>query len=112
MHALIISHLKKEMPMIGKDSKKKQLITKMDEVYAKLQKDHQIPPTDFPDMKMMQKKLLEYDFTKFNAFDRKLIERVDKMLVEDMPKLMTLIPQEERQMALDGDHEVKVCTKI
>jgi len=107
VHALIISHLRKEMPMIGKDSKKKQLISHLDEVYVKLQKDHQIPATDFPDIKMMRQKLLEYDFMKFNSFDRKLIDRVDKMLVEEMPKLMTLIPQEEKQMAMDGDHEVK-----
>ena len=35
------------------------------------------------------------DFTKFKPLDRKLLERVDKMLSEDVPKLMSMLPQEE-----------------
>lgn len=36
------------------------------------------------------------DFTKFKPLDKKLLERVDRMLAEDVPKLMSMIPQEER----------------
>ena len=36
------------------------------------------------------------DFTKFKPLDRKLVERVDKMLSEDVPRLMSMIPQEEQ----------------
>ena len=36
----------------------------------------------------MQEQLANQDFTKFHPLDKKLLERVDKMLAEDIAKLM------------------------
>ena len=38
----------------------------------------------------MQEQLANQDFTKFHLLDKKLLERVDKMLAEDIAKLMVL----------------------
>lgn len=55
VHAYIISALKKEMPnMFGKDNKKKELIANLGEIYAKIEKEHQISPGDFPQLSKMQ----------------------------------------------------------
>lgn len=55
VHAYIISTLRKDMPsMFGKDSKKKELIKGLDGVYTQIQREHQISPGDFPDLKKMQ----------------------------------------------------------
>lgn len=55
MQAYIISSLKKEMPsMFGKDSKKKELIANLGEIYQKIEKEHQISPGDFPNLAKMQ----------------------------------------------------------
>ena len=43
VHALIISHLKAKMPMMGKDAKKKELIKKLDSVYDTLEAQYNIP---------------------------------------------------------------------
>jgi hypothetical protein len=43
----------------------------------------------------MQELLRNMDFTKFKPLEKKLLDRVDKMLAEDVPKLMSMIPQEE-----------------
>ena len=59
--------------------------------YAQLQREHQISPGDFPDIKKMQEQLANQDFTKFHPLDKKLLERVDKMLAEDIAKLMVSI---------------------
>ena len=59
--------------------------------YAQLQREHQISPGDFPDIKKMQEQLANQDFTKFHPLDKKLLERVDKMLAEDIAKLMVLL---------------------
>lgn len=68
VHAYIISELRKDMPsMFGKDNKKKDLIKNLGEVYARIQRDHQISLGDFPDMKRMQEQLTHHDFTKFHA---------------------------------------------
>ena len=83
----------------------------MDDVYAKIQRDHNIPTPDLPNMAKMQKKLVEYDFSKFNNLDKNMLASLEKMLSEDMPRLMALIPQEERQMVMEGDDLVKVGNK-
>ena len=59
--------------------------------YAQLQREHQISPGDFPDIKKMQEQLQNQDFTKFHPLDKKLLERVDKMLAEDIAKLMVSV---------------------
>merc|ERR1712113_1334618 len=87
---------KKDMPAVfGKDSKKKELIKNLDGLYAQLQREHQISPGDFPEIKKMQEQLANHDFTKFHTLDTKLLDRVDRMLAEDIAKLMAMIPLDE-----------------
>lgn len=96
MHAYIISALRKDMPnMFGKDNKKKELIKNLGQIYDQIQREHQISPGDFPDLKKMQECLAHHDFNKFNLIKPKLLEVVDKMLAEDIAKLMAMIPHEE-----------------
>ncbi|MBN3293207.1 EHD4 protein, partial [Polypterus senegalus] len=99
VHAYIISYLKKEMPaMFGKENKKKELITKLPEIYIALQKEHHISPGDFPNVTRMQEQLQHYDFSKFPSMKSKLIDSVDKMLAENIAGLMMQIRKEESNM--------------
>lgn len=96
VHAYIIAELRKDMPsMFGKDSKKKDLIKNIGQIYDKLQREHQISMGDFPDTKKMQEVLQNQDFTKFQLIKPKLLDIVDRMLAEDIAMLMAMIPQEE-----------------
>ncbi|XP_046583814.1 EH domain-containing protein 3-like [Haliotis rubra] len=96
VHATIISQLRKEMPSVfGKDSKKKELINKLGDTFATLQREYQISPGDFPDIKRMQEQLQHHDFTKFHALKPKLVETVDHMLANDISRLMQMVPHEE-----------------
>ncbi|TGZ42260.1 EH domain-containing protein 1, partial [Temnothorax longispinosus] len=96
VHAYIISALRKDMPsMFGKDNKKKELIKNLGQTYDQIQREQQISPGDFPDLKKMQESLAHHDFNKFNPLKPKLLEVVDKMLAEDIAKLMAMIPHEE-----------------
>lgn len=55
VHAYIISALRKDFPtMFGKDAKKKELIKNLGQIYEQIQREHQISPGDFPDIKKMQ----------------------------------------------------------
>ncbi|CAF1404732.1 unnamed protein product, partial [Didymodactylos carnosus] len=55
VHALIISELKENMPSVfGKDSKRKELISKLSIVYEKIQREQNIPLGDFPKLDRMQ----------------------------------------------------------
>lgn len=84
------------MPSVfGKDTKKKELIKNLGQIYDQIQREQQISPGDFPDLKKMQENLAHHDFTKFNPIKPRLLEVVDKMLAEDIAKLMAMIPHEE-----------------
>jgi EH domain-containing protein 1 len=99
VHAYIIAELRKDMPSVfGKEGKKKDLIKNLGAVYDRLQKEHQISPGDFPDIKKMQDVLQNQDFAKFHSLKPHLIEAVDRMLATDISRLMSMIPQEESQM--------------
>lgn len=55
VHAYIISSLKKEMPSVfGKDNKKKELVNNLADIYGRIEREHQISPGDFPNLKRMQ----------------------------------------------------------
>lgn len=55
VHAYIISALKKEMPSVfGKENKKKELIGSLGDIYKRIEREHQISPGDFPNLKKMQ----------------------------------------------------------
>ena len=75
------------------------LINKLSQVYLKLQDEHNIPAADFPDVDVMREKLKKYksksysmvnfkitccrfDFSKFSAFNKSLIAKVDQMISE------------------------------
>lgn len=99
VHAYIISSLKKEMPsMFGKDSKKKELINKLGDIYGTLEREHQISRGDFPNLQRMQEQLQHQDFTKFHNIRPALLKTVDSMLANDIARLMEMIPKEEGEM--------------
>lgn len=99
VHAYIISELRKDMPSVfGKEGKKKDLIKNIGTIYDRLQREHQISPGDFPDIKKMQEVLQNQDFSKFHSLKPHLIETVDRMLATDIARLMGMIPQEESTM--------------
>jgi len=106
VHALILSHLKSKMPMMGKEAKKKEMLKKLQNTYDALQSQHSIPACDFPPIEEMREKLEKYDFSKFNSEDRKMMERLDKMMANDIPRLMNLIPHEDRELKEDGRTQV------
>ncbi|KAH8328758.1 hypothetical protein KR074_005264, partial [Drosophila pseudoananassae] len=102
VHAFIISELRKDMPSVfGKDSKKKDLIKNLGQIYDRIQREHSISPGDFPDIKKMQEVLQHQDFTKFHSLKPHLLDIVDNMLAKDIARLMEMIPQEEMTLVTE-----------
>ncbi|XP_030370831.1 EH domain-containing protein 1 [Scaptodrosophila lebanonensis] len=103
VHAFIIAELRKDMPSVfGKDSKKKDLIKNLGQVYDRIQREHSISPGDFPDIKKMQEVLQHQDFTKFHSLKPHLLDIVDNMLAKDIARLMEMIPQEESMLVSEA----------
>ena len=84
--------------MFGKDSKKKELINKLGDIYSTLEREHQISRGDFPNLQRMQEQLQHQDFTKFHNIRPALLKTVDSMLANDIARLMEMIPKEEGEM--------------
>ncbi|XP_023696702.1 EH domain-containing protein 3 isoform X1 [Paramormyrops kingsleyae] len=98
VHAYIISSLKREMPSVfGKENKKKELINSLGDIYSRIEREHQISPGDFPNLKKMQEQLQSHDLNKFQPLKMKLLDLVDDMLAHDIAQLMVLVRQEETQ---------------
>ena len=50
-------------------------------LFLKLQREHQISPGDFPDIKRMKEQLVHQDFTKFKQLDMRLLQKVRKVIL-------------------------------
>lgn len=96
VHAYLLAELRREMPTVFyKDSKKKELIKNLDEIYNRLHREYSVSRGDFPDLLKMKEILMEHDFSKFHTMKQKLLDVVDSMLMQDIPQLMSMIPHEE-----------------
>ena len=95
VHALIMSQLYSDMPMLfGKDSAKQKLIDNLSEVYTKVQQKHDVPAGDFPDIERMKKLLQEFDFNQLPSYKEKLIKKTEKYVKDDIPKLIEQVSAE------------------
>ncbi|KVI01097.1 Calcium-binding EF-hand [Cynara cardunculus var. scolymus] len=89
IHAYIIGHLKKEMPtMLGKTKAQQKLVDNLQDEFAKIQRDHHLPPGDFPDVEHFREVLGTYNIDKFEKVKSKMIQVVDDMLAYDIPELL------------------------
>ncbi|KAI8988890.1 P-loop containing nucleoside triphosphate hydrolase protein [Pilobolus umbonatus] len=93
VHALIISHLKKEMPsMFGKKKKQGILLSHLDQEFIKIQNKYHLPPGDFPNPDKFRQNLALYDMDKFKSLKEELLANVDAALSVDLPRLMSKFP--------------------
>ncbi|KAI8637864.1 P-loop containing nucleoside triphosphate hydrolase protein [Parasitella parasitica] len=93
VHALIVSHLKKEMPaMFGKKKKQEALLNNLAAEFVKIQQQHHLPAGDFPNPERFKQNLALYDMDKFKSLKDDLMSGVDEALSTDLPHLMTQFP--------------------
>jgi len=92
VHALILSHLKNEMPSIfGKESKQNELINNLHLEFEKIQKAYKLPPGDFPDIDKYRQKLLDKNFSNFPKHSDRLMTVMEDVLTRELPLLMNMI---------------------
>ncbi|KAI9311987.1 P-loop containing nucleoside triphosphate hydrolase protein [Dichotomocladium elegans] len=100
VHALIIGHLKKEMPsMFGKKKKRQALLNNLDQEFLKIQQRYHLPAGDFPNAEKFKRNLELYDMDKFKNIKEDLLARVDDALSVDLPKLMSRFPMGNPELA-------------
>jgi hypothetical protein len=102
VHAYILGYLREQMPMfMGKEKKKQKLIDDLGGVFRAVMKRYNLPPGDFPPIEDYKSKLLEQDFSRFNALKVSVIEASENTLSTDIPRLMEALPRERKDVELD-----------
>ena len=94
VHALIISHLKAEMPGFFGNKKKMQakLQSGLLDEFKKVMKANNIPAGDFPNIDRFRSKLLNYDISKFSSLKKKLLEQMEITCAQSIPSLLSALP--------------------
>jgi EH domain-containing protein 1 len=90
VHAYIIHYLRKQMPYIlGKSEKQNRLLDRLESEFAACARRYNLPIGDFPDVDQYRRMLREVkDISDFKRLDKTLIFEMDKVLTEDIPKLL------------------------
>lgn len=89
IHILIMGHLRKQMPsMMGKAKAQARLLANLGNEFAHVQREHQLPPGDFPDVQRYREILEAYDLSSFPQVTKANIAALETALSVDIPKYM------------------------
>lgn len=97
-HVCVLHELRDQMPMFGKDKKKKALLDTMDQQFLSVHRKRNLPPGDFPDLKKFVAVAKELDFTQFPRLDGsrlrngRLMADLERAVGEDIPRLLEALP--------------------
>eukprot|EP00611_Tribonema_gayanum_P021406 TRINITY_DN4107_c0_g1_i1.p1 TRINITY_DN4107_c0_g1~~TRINITY_DN4107_c0_g1_i1.p1 ORF type:complete len:617 (+),score=239.25 TRINITY_DN4107_c0_g1_i1:132-1853(+) len=93
VHAYIIGHLRAQMPgMVGKEKAQRKLMQDMGSVFRAVMKQYNLAPGDFPDLETFRSKCEELSFAKFPKLKPKMLQDLDEVLSQDIPRLMEMLP--------------------
>ena len=95
VHALIVGHLKGQMPFFGQQSKQKALLDNLADEFFAVMKKHRLPQGDFPNLARFKEVATTYDFGKFKKLDEKFLESADAALTGGIPTLLKQLGEEQ-----------------
>jgi len=95
--ALIVGELNASLPVFGKDAKKKQLLKNLESIIDAVESKHGTCTGDLPPLEKLAASLARLDWGKMRPVDQRLLLRLDRMLMEDMSKLLLMLPLEQQE---------------
>ncbi|CAM9451987.1 unnamed protein product [Chrysoparadoxa australica] len=94
VHAYVIGYLRAQMPqMMGKEKTQRKLMQDMGGVFRTVMKQYNLAPGDFPDIEQFKSKCSEMNFSKFPKLRPKMLQDLDEVLSQDIPRLMEMLPR-------------------
>lgn len=92
VHVCILGYLKSHMPYLwGKEQKQSYLIQHLDQIYKEVQKKYSISEGDLPKIEEYRASLQMSDMATFPLIDRKVLNTLQNILIDDIPKLTALV---------------------
>eukprot|EP00918_Siedleckia_nematoides_P017836 GHVU01038226.1.p1 GENE.GHVU01038226.1~~GHVU01038226.1.p1 ORF type:complete len:494 (-),score=116.24 GHVU01038226.1:451-1932(-) len=104
-HMFLMSHMRTKFGFFGRDATRKTLLDNLPEVYKAVCQEYGISAGDLPPAEELRLQLQDVDIHKFPKMDKscKAVRGIDEMLCTHIPRLIELLPKEEREsMPLDG----------
>jgi len=96
VHAMIIGHLKNEMPFFGQAAKQKAMLDNLEDEFYKVMQKTRLPQGDFPHPGRFREVASTYDFGKsFKKLDDKLMANASSALEQYIPDLLRQLGQEQ-----------------
>ena len=114
--ALIVDQLASSLPVLRREAARRNLLKNLEDVILKVESKHghcsgDLPPIDkvnlilIPRLKLtepfkpqLRDSLSRADWSKFRSVDKKQLVKLDRMLTEDMARLVALLPSEMSAM--------------
>jgi len=106
--ALVVGELHESMPAVfGKEAKRKSLLKHLEITIEAVETKHGTCTGDLPAMDKLRESLGRADWNRFRSVDSKQMAKLDRMLTEDMSRLLALLPTntEPSNIALNGPIE-------
>ena len=94
MLALIVDELHSNMPLLRKEAAKKNLLKNLEEIVKSVEFKHGMCSGDLPPIEQLRETLTRADWSKFRPVDKRQMAKLDKMLTEDMSRLIAMLPTE------------------
>ena len=90
VHLCVLGHLRSRMPYFwGANHVQTMLIDKLDEVFEDVRRTYQLSEGDFPRIEEFRAKLQMEDFYSFPKTDRKTLQKLQILLTEDIPYIIS-----------------------
>lgn len=104
VHAFLLDYLRNKTPCCcGKESSKKQLLADLEDIFKMVSEESKVPLGDFPEVAHMQACLKKHDFSTFPKLSGKRMKALDGMLGDQIPELLKIIAEEQRQINEDAN---------
>lgn len=92
VHALLVSKLRSDMPLLwGHKKKQEKLCTRLEDEYVKVQKAHNLAIGDFPSATKFRAGLNAFDLSEFSTVSKRMMDVADGALARDIPSLLLTI---------------------
>lgn len=89
VHALLVSKLRSDMPLLwGHKKKQERLCTRLEEEYVKVQKGHNLALGDFPAVERFRAGLAAFDLSEFPTVSKRMMDVAEGALARDIPSLL------------------------
>ena len=96
--ALIADELSSSLPVIRREAAKKNLLKGLEEVIQRVENRHGHCTGDLPPIEKLRETLSRADWSKFRTVDKRQLVKLDRLLTEEMAKLVAMLPSEMSAM--------------